>query len=60
MAIIPKEILLLLHVCYLINQAKEKEVSEKCISIAEISKDAIIKKEIDEKIDAYKKQLRCK
>ena len=40
------------------NQAKEKEVSEKYIRIIEILKDVMIKKEINEKIDANEKQLR--
>ena len=38
------------------NQAKDKKVSEKCIRITEILKDVMIKKEIDEKVDSYKKQ----
>lgn len=38
------------------NQAKDKKVSEKCIRIIEILKDVMIKKEIDEKVDSYKKQ----
>ena len=42
---IPKEILLthfLRHVCQLIKQAKEKEISEKCIRITKTLKDVII------------------
>lgn len=38
------------------NQAKDKKVSEKCIRIIEILKEVMIKKEIDEKVDSYKKQ----
>ena len=44
----------------MINQAKEKEVSKKCIRITKILRDVMIKKEMDEKVDAYKKQLRSK
>ena len=40
------------HVCQLIKQVDEKKVCEKCIRMVEILKDAIIKKEIYEKIDA--------
>ena len=48
-------IYLLRHVCQLIKEAKEKEVSEKCLRMVEI------KKEIDEKVDVYeKKKLRSK
>ena len=46
------------HVCQLIKQAKENKVSEKCIRATQIFKDVIIKKEINEKADAYEKQLR--
>ena len=61
--IIPKEIPLpyfLRYVCQLIKQAKEKKVSKKCIKITEILKDVIIKKETDEEVDAFEKQLRPK
>ena len=56
---ISKEILLpyfLRHVCQLIKQAKEKKVSEKYVRIIKIFKDVIMKKEMDENIDAYEKQ----
>ena len=43
-------IYLLRHVCQLIKEAKEKEVSEKCLRMVEI------KKEIDEKVDVYEKK----
>ena len=49
---------ILRYVCQLINQAKEKRVSEKCIKITEILKNVMIKKEIDGKVDVYEKQLR--
>ena len=40
----------------LINKSsKKKEVSEKCIRITEIFNDAMIKKEIDEKVNTYEK-----
>ena len=42
------------------KQAKEKEVSGKCIRITKILKDVVIKKEIDEKADAHEKQLSSK
>ena len=44
----------------LIKQAKEKEVPGKCITLTEILKDVMIKKEIDENVDEYEKQLRSK
>ena len=40
--------------------SKRKKVSEKCIIMTEILKDVMVKKEIDEKVDAYEKQLRYK
>ena len=66
-AIFRKETILpyfLRYVWQLMNQAKDKKVSEKCIRITEILKDVMIKsnrwksiiKEIDEKVDSYKKQ----
>ena len=43
----------------MIEKAKEKEVSEKCIKITKILKDVMIKKKkMDKKVDAYEKQLR--
>ena len=45
------------HVCQLIK-ANEKKVSEKCFRMVEILKDAIIKKEMDEKVDVYETQTR--
>ena len=35
-------------------------MSEKCLRTVEILKRAIMKNEIDEKVDAYEKQLRSK
>ena len=35
-------------------------MSEKCLRTVEILKHAIMKNEIDEKVDAYEKQLRSK
>lgn len=40
--------------------SKTKKGPWKIIRIAEILKDVIIKKEIDEKVDSYEKQLRFK
>ena len=60
---ISNEILLpdfLENVKQLIKQAKEKEVSEKCIRVTEILKDVMKKIEIDKKVDAYEKQLKSK
>ena len=45
------------HVCLLIK-ANEKKVSEKCFRMVEILIDAIIKKEMDEKVDVYETQTR--
>ena len=62
-AIIPKEILFseFYKIFLSINRSsKRKQVSEKCIKITKMLKDVIIKKEIDEKVDAYEKQLRFK
>ena len=42
------------------TRKRKKKVSEKCVRITEILKDVIIKKEKDEKGDAYEKQLRSK
>ena len=42
----------------LIKQTKEKEVSVNYIRITKLFKDARMQKELDEKIDAYEKQLR--
>lgn len=36
-----------------INKTSKKKVSEKCIGVTKILKDLIIKKELDEKVDAY-------
>ena len=63
LSIIPKKILLshfLENVKQWIKQAKPKKIPEKCIRIAEMLKDVIIKKEIDKKVDSYEKQLRFK
>ena len=46
------------HVFQLIKQAKEKEISVKCIKITKILEAVIIKKEMDEKFDLYEKQLK--
>ena len=62
MIIILREMLLtyfLRNVFQLIKQAKKK-VSEKCLRTVEILKHAIMKNEMDEKVDAYEKQLRSK
>ena len=50
----------LTHVCQLIKQANKKKVSGKCVRMKEILKDAVIKKEIDDKFVAYEKQLKFK
>ena len=43
------------------EQAKEIKALEKCIRTTEIFQNVLIKKEIDEKVDTYKKkQLRSK
>ena len=39
---------------------KKKKIFEKYIRITETLKDAMIKKEMDEKVNAYEKQLRSK
>ena len=48
------------HGCQLINQAKEKKIFENCIRITKTLKGVMIKKEMDEKADAHKNQLRSK
>ena len=45
---------------YYWNKQKKKIISQNYIRVTEILKDVMIKKEIDKKVDAYKKQLRCK
>ena len=40
--------------------SKRKKVAEKCITLTEILNDVMIRKENDEKVDAYEKQLRSK
>ena len=42
----------------MIEKAKEKEVSEKCIKITKNTQRCNDKKKLDKKVDAYEKQLR--
>ena len=42
----------------MIEKAKEKEVSEKCIKITKNTQRCNDKKKMDKKVDAYEKQLR--
>ena len=63
LSIILKEILLqtfLENAKQLTKQAKENKVPKKCIRPIDTFKDVMIKKEKDEKVDAYEKRLRSK